>query len=226
MCWMFLCLLSSKLNFLWCWTYIVDYSGYTGHPQHYNYWQVEQIATIILLQCNSLLGNFGTSILVGVTLTCTTHLNIIADQVCPLKGTWQRDFTSLVPWIIWISEPCGVRVNFFHFSLSFSADSTHLRYIFQLLVCCLFLNMIKCTRPSLQSPQIPIQFSIQSDAWTTAKPLEAQRIHSMPCRGHRLGSSVHILTDQHSVTYLAEWCVSGGSDQGCWVLSIVSIDNE
>lgn len=174
MCRMFPCfhvsmLLYSKSHFLCCWKYIVDYSGNTGHPQHYNYWQVEQIATIILLQCNSLLGNFGTSILVGVTLTCTTHLNIIADQVCPLEGTRQRDFTSLVPWIIWISEPRGVWVNFFHFSLSFSPDSTHLRYIFQLLVSCLFLNMIKCMSPSLQSPQIPIQFSIQAKAWTTTK---------------------------------------------------------
>lgn len=180
---MFLC---SKSRFLCCWKYIVEYSGNTGHPQHYNYWQVEQIATIILLQCNSLLGNFGTSILVGVTLTCTTHLNIIADQVCPLGGTWQRDFTSPASWIIWISEPCGVWVNFFHFSLSFSPDSTHLRYIFQLLVSCLFLNMIKCTSPSLQSPQIPIQFSIQAEAWTTTKPLKTRRIHSVACRGHPL----------------------------------------
>lgn len=70
--------------------------------------------TTIILRCNSLLGNFGTSILVGVALTCTTQLNIIADPVCPLRGTWQRDFMSLAPWIIWISEPRGARVNFFH----------------------------------------------------------------------------------------------------------------
>lgn len=140
---------------------------------------------------------------------------------CPLRGTWQRDFTSLVPWIIWILEPCGVWVNFFHFSLSFSPDSTHLRYIFQLLVSCLFLNMIKCTSPSLQSPQIPIQFSIQAEAWTTMKPLKTRRIHSVPCRGRPLGSSVQILTDPHcnSVTDLAEWCEPRGSDHGCWVSS-------
>lgn len=227
MCRMFPWLLWYKSHFLCCWKYIVDYSGNTGHPQHYNYWQVEQIATIMLLQCNSLLGNFGTSFLVGVTLTCTTHLNIIADQVCPLGGTWQRDFRSLVPWIIWISEPYGVWVNFFHFSLSFSPNSTHLRYIFQLLVSRLFLNMIKCMSPSLQSPQIPIQFTIQAEAWTTMKPLQTQRIHSVPCRRHPLGSSVQILTDQHCnrVTDLAEWAYQEVGDHGCCIFSFVWIHN-
>lgn len=64
--------------------------------------KAEQITTTILLRCKCLLGNFGTSVLVGVTLTCKTQLDIIADQVCPLKGPRQRDFMSLAPWIIWI----------------------------------------------------------------------------------------------------------------------------
>lgn len=133
------------------WTYTVDYIRCTNHPRHYNYRKDEQITTTTLLRCSSLLGNFGTSILVGVTLTRTTQLNIIADQVCPLRGTWQRDFMSLAPWIIWISEPCGLQVNFFHFSLSLSLNSMHLHCIFQLLMCPLFLNVIKCRNPSLQN---------------------------------------------------------------------------
>lgn len=87
------------------------------HSCTYNYRKNKQITTTILLRCKSLLGNFGTSVLVGVTLTCTTQLNIIADQVCSLKGTWQRDFMSLAPWIIWILELCGV--NFFSFFIVF-----------------------------------------------------------------------------------------------------------
>lgn len=72
-----------------------------------------------LLTMQESTGKFLASTLVGVTLTCTTQLNIIADQGCPLKGTWQRDFMSLAPWIIWIPEPCGVRVNSFSFFIVF-----------------------------------------------------------------------------------------------------------
>lgn len=206
-------------SLLCCWRY-VDYRGL-----HYDYRKDEEITTTILLPCKSLVGNFGTSILVGVTLTCTTQLNIIADQVRILKGTWQRNLMSLASWIIRLSEPCGVWVNFFHFSLSFSLDSTHLRYIFQLLMCPLFLNMIKCTSLSPQNLQVPVQFSIQTEEWTTTKPLKTQRIQSRPSRGHPPGSPVRILTQQHhySVTDLAERCVSGGSNRRCWVLSNVSI---
>lgn len=116
----------SKLYLLCCWTYIVDYRRCTGHSKHENHQKAEQITTTILLRCKCLLGNFGTSVLVGVTLTCKTQLDIIADQVCPLKGSWQRDFMSLAPWIIWIPRAlwCAIQLFFIFHCLFHSTPRT------------------------------------------------------------------------------------------------------